>query len=400
MPHLDQETLDRCLWQMANAHDFSTLERLLDAGARDLGGKALDCLVNPMRARVANFDDETLRIIPRLAQSFVAESGVAPTPPLMSAVKGLWPEAFDALLPLSDLQARDPQGDTVAHALLNELGCSERADKACQKMLSALREINPSLEATARTELRMLKSIEDGNVGDVLRLLAQGANVRAFCSDWTPALRAADRGHAPLLKLFLARDRACAHDMDSNRMGLVSLAVCGGNQKCVELALAHADVNLMDLDGDTALSLALANDRWKIVDLVSARSDLNVVDPKGHGPMHWLAWCGIHLPGSIGADHPLDDLAALSQLEVSGETLRALRMLPQIMERLAAPEHAFAPNRAGQTPLDLLNQYEGHPAVGALLKRNMLRAMALKERRLVENSTAPDAPVCSARPRL
>lgn len=100
----------------------------------------------------------------------------------------------------------------------------------------------------------------------------------------------ARRNEVDLLRVALAglHGEYCQDDINE----ALVLAASNGNYECVEILLAaEADVNSVDLDGDSALMLACSKDYMKIVDLLlSYGCDVNLSSHCGQTAFHMASY--------------------------------------------------------------------------------------------------------------
>jgi len=125
-----------------------------------------------------------------------------------------------------------------------------------------------------------------GDVIEMERLIAEGANPNALVDDWTPLQRAADKGHVAAMAALL---KAGAHvdGADSRGWTPLMLAAHNGHIAAMDaLIAAGADVHLARNDGDTALHEASANGRLKAARvLLEAGAGADVRNNKGSRPI-------------------------------------------------------------------------------------------------------------------
>ena len=378
MPTISQDLLDRCLALSALQSDLDAVERLLDAGARDPQSLALFNLLSPPSTRQGD-DEKRLAAIgalmpladpnskdPRRSQGILAR-----------AASCGWVEAFELLAPWAAPDLRDGSGDHVAHLLLSRLDGELDACQT-QPMLDALARVAPDLAPQARQELGLIEAARQRDVHKIAHLLDQGANPRSFCGGWTPFLIALGAGQLEAAQLLLSREPRCALDVDEQGLGAVAMAALSKSAPCLELALSIADPNLKDRDGDLPLSLALNHGRWEPILTLARACDPRARNAQGEGPMHWLAQTLLDLDLNVPEDCPLERVVHF--FDGAENQLAFVRDLPEIFNLFARDPDALRPNHQGQTPMDLAQKYQGHPAIGAWIQNALRREIAERER--------------------
>jgi len=132
-------------------------------------------------------------------------------------------------------------------------------------------------------------SAEHGNVGEIERLIAAGANPNAFdgTSDRTPLQRAAENGHVAAIA---ALQKAGAHVDGASRISKTPLMLAALDNRTIAieaLIAAGADVHRCDLfTGNTALHLASAKgnlDAARV--LLEAGAKADVLNEAGERPI-------------------------------------------------------------------------------------------------------------------
>ncbi len=169
-------------------------------------------------------------------------------------------------------------------------------------------------------------------------LIAHGADINAQTGQRaaTPLEFAVLQDHASLVKL-LAASGARLDTRFRNEQTILHLACAQGDPQIVAILLgAHADLNATDASGDTALDTAVLHGRANAVLLLIAHgADARRVHPNdGRGPLHEAC-----MKGSADLMQPLVDAGA----------------------------DPATPDRFGETPLDLALAFKNSKAVAALL---------------------------------
>jgi uncharacterized protein len=112
--------------------------------------------------------------------------------------------------------------------------------------------------AMSSADERLVDAAESGDVAEIERQIAAGANPNAFeeTGDYTPLQRAAEYGHLAAIAALL---KAGAHVEGVNSAGFTPLmyASCGRAAAIDALVAAGADVNHTSTSGDSALHWAL-----------------------------------------------------------------------------------------------------------------------------------------------
>jgi ankyrin repeat protein len=174
----------------------------------------------------------------------------------------------------------------------------------------------------------------DGELGNVERLLAHGAEVNAKnSSGMTPLHLAAGNGHKDVAELLLAHG-AEVNAKNSSGMTPLHLAAGNGHKDVAELLLAHgAEVNAKDNFGNTPLHCATIPETGVMQLLLAHGADVNAKEIYGFTPLHYQALCGREDSAKVLLSHGAD---------------------------------VNAKNKEGRTPLDCATDY-GHVHVVELL---------------------------------
>jgi len=131
----------------------------------------------------------------------------------------------------------------------------------------------------------LTRAVQAENVGEVKRLLAQGADVNIAGEHRAPLEIATDHENMEMVKLLLAHG---ANPKDDN-------ALCWANStEMAELLLAHeANVNARKEDGNTPLHMAAIRDNVPLAELLLAHgADVNAKNEDGNTPLHLAAYRG------------------------------------------------------------------------------------------------------------
>jgi len=154
-------------------------------------------------------------------------------------------------------------------------------------------------EAITEPEEKPSKSLheaaESGDLAEVKRLIAQGADVNASDGDEvrTPLLAAADGGHAEVVKLLL-KNGAKVDMGDSYGYTPLYYAIWSDDEAAVKsLVSSGADVNTRPSNEKDYPPLAYAIWQWhkgNVEILLDAGADINTKDEKGYTPLYWAAF--------------------------------------------------------------------------------------------------------------
>ena len=132
----------------------------------------------------------------------------------------------------------------------------------------------------------LFQASEVGNVAEVKRLLAEGANVNARSKDTkdTP-LHVASTKEVAVLLLACGANVNTANNYDNTPLHIASFY---GHKDVIRVLLAGgADINARDNDGKTPLHVASFYDHKEVVlVLLAGGSDINAVDNSGKTPLH------------------------------------------------------------------------------------------------------------------
>ena len=389
MPHIDQTHLDESLLLAAKIFHAPLLQALAPKASPEGAQQALRAL---LLEAISTPERERSLALP--AVELLARAPLPPAPNLAKtpfnelsrlAAGSFWPQAFEKLLPLSDPTHRDDVGDSIAHALLRSIQEDPRSRaEASRDMLAALEKKQPAPVALARQELALIDACLNGHWDDFKRLADRGANLRAFCGDWTPALAASCRGHAQILRDIFQRSPEAAHDADRSGNRPLILATFCDDEETFQIALDCCDPNAADKEGATALSCAIDRQRWTRALDLAKRCDLSQADPKGRRATHWLASTEIFLSSLVPANEPWPPKS--DHLDDEDQTF--VEALPQLLAKLCQAEGAFDPDIHGRDPFDFLDDYCGHPAVARWLREGMLEQRSQLEASQLRQSAA------------
>jgi ankyrin repeat protein len=138
----------------------------------------------------------------------------------------------------------------------------------------------------SEANLRLNEAAERGDVAEIERLVAAGADPNVLVGDWTPLLCAAERGHVAAIAALLAAG-ARVDGKASDGWTPLSRAAVKGNTATVDALLsAGADVHQANARGDTALFFV---SRWGHIDatrvLVEAGARTDARNHKGKRPI-------------------------------------------------------------------------------------------------------------------
>jgi len=153
-----------------------------------------------------------------------------------------------------------------------------------------------STEAQDKPPAKSLhEAAKEGDVEEVKRLIAEGANVNATegKSAWTPLLSAATEGHAEVVRVLLANG-AKVNMGDSYGYTPLYYAIWSNDEETVRtLVSGGADVKKHppdERDYYTPLVYAIWEDHTGIVKtLLDAGADLHAKDEDGFTPLYWAA---------------------------------------------------------------------------------------------------------------
>ncbi len=215
-------------------------------------------------------------------------------------------------------------------------------------------------------------AVRSGNLSEVNRLLASGADVNAGDElGSTPLLDAAWSGNADIVRVLLQ------HGADVNAVhrqaGSTALeyAVLTGRVAAVKLLLAAgADITRGYRYNQTVLHLAAARGFPQILELLAnPHANLNPIDANGNTPLDEAVLHdqieSVRFLIAHGADikylHPIDGRGPIHEACIKGFS----DLLPPLIDAGADPVRR---DRSGQTPLDLALAYKNANAVAALLK--------------------------------
>jgi ankyrin repeat protein len=130
---------------------------------------------------------------------------------------------------------------------------------------------------------KLVDAARDGDVAEIERQIAAGADPNALVDDWTPLQRAAANGHIAAIAALL---KAGARVDGANSYGCTPLmwAAANGHTAAVDaLVAAGADVHRADMYGNTALNDASAYGRLdaaRVLLEAGARADVRNEDGK------------------------------------------------------------------------------------------------------------------------
>jgi uncharacterized protein len=133
---------------------------------------------------------------------------------------------------------------------------------------------------------KLVDAARSGNVAEIERQIAAGADPNALVGDWTPLQRAADGGHVAAIAALL---KAGARVDGVSRDGYTPLlwAAVGGHVAAIDALVAvGADVHRTNVDGSTALHRASANGRLDAARmLLEAGAKADVRNKAGNRPI-------------------------------------------------------------------------------------------------------------------
>jgi len=163
-------------------------------------------------------------------------------------------------------------------AVAAELGSSTRTTNSRKRRTKGLNSTLPR-----GMDLKLCDAATCGNVGEVERLIAAGADPNAFegSSGWTPLIEAAENGHVAAIATLL---KAGAHVDGADSYGwtpLMRAAMFGRTAAIDALIAAGADVHRANTLGDTALHRASMNgkvDAARVLLEAGAKADVRNKD--------------------------------------------------------------------------------------------------------------------------
>ena len=205
------------------------------------------------------------------------------------------------------------------------------------------------------------KAARIGDVSEVKKLLAKGAEVNAETSDgWTPLHEAASKGHLNVVKALLAKGAAVNA---KNKYGYTPLhyAARHGHLDVVKALLAKgAEVDAKNKDGKTPLHYAAEDGHLDVVkELLSKGAEVDAKNKDGKTPLHYAAEDG-HLDVvkellSKGAEVDAKNKDGRTPLHYAAED----GLLDVVKELLSKGAEVNAKNKYGTTPL-LEAAVDGH----------------------------------------
>ncbi|XP_048239578.1 uncharacterized protein LOC124112111 isoform X2 [Haliotis rufescens] len=213
--------------------------------------------------------------------------------PLHCAARQQCLECVKLLLPVSDVNAQDSDGDTALH-------CSVLSDKPhSHEVIQALVEKGADVRIKnkeGKTPLHHVHCAASEQCVECVKLLLPVSDVNAQDSDGDTALHCSvlsDKPHSHEVVQALVEKGA---DVGiKNKEGETPLH-CAARQQCLEcvkLLLPVSDVNAQDSDGDTALHSSVLSDEGHchevIQTLVEKGADVGIKNKKDQTPLHCAA---------------------------------------------------------------------------------------------------------------
>lgn len=138
-------------------------------------------------------------------------------------------------------------------------------------------EIKKNLEENASKDSEkcpLCKPAADGNLAEINRLLAEGANPNSVNDNGMTALIvSAIEGHVEIARVLLAAGTNVNH---ANKEGITALMAASlfGYSEIVKVLLdGGADVNTQSRNGNTAMILAAEGNNWEIVRLLAVAEE-------------------------------------------------------------------------------------------------------------------------------
>ena len=242
----------------------------------------------------------------------------------------------------------------------------ENQDRSAQRSGTA----TTSKVEPADAALALHAAVRAGDVDEVIRLLAAGANPNSpDALGGAPLLTASWLGQARIVSALLSHGaNANAIHREAGASAL-EYAVLKGRPDIVEMLLAAgANVRKRYRDGQTVLHLAAARTSVPIIDdLIAAGADLAATDEMGNTSLDVAVLhnrpeavrCLLDHGAPLKYLHPADGRGALHEACIKGYS----DIAGMLIARGADPGLR---DRSGQTPLDLALAYK-NPAVIALL---------------------------------
>ena len=211
-----------------------------------------------------------------------------------------------------DVNAKNDFGDTPLDMALWLNVASETADL-----------IRKRGGKTSKELIALSDAVRTGNIEDVKKLLAAGADVNAKdMYEDTPLYEAVKLGYKGIAELLLANG---ANVNVKNNVGWVPLhmATALDHNEIVELLVTNgANVDAKDDDGSTPMHYAAWYDRKEVAELVIAGgADVNAKDENGWTPLHYATDAGLmEISGLLieqGADVNARDMDGKTPLDLA-----------------------------------------------------------------------------------
>ncbi|XP_046563153.1 serine/threonine-protein phosphatase 6 regulatory ankyrin repeat subunit B-like isoform X2 [Haliotis rubra] len=210
--------------------------------------------------------------------------------PLHCAAKNECMECVKLLLPLSDVNAQDSNGNTALHF-------SSLSDEPhCHEMIQALLEKGGAVEIKNKKGETPLHYAAWNQCTVCVKLLLPVSDVNAQDSDGNTALHFSSLSDEPHShEVIQALLKEGANVQMQNRKGQTPLHCAARNKcmECVELLLPVSDVNAQDTDGNTALHFSFLSDEPHSHEVIQALlengADVGIKNKKGETPLHCAA---------------------------------------------------------------------------------------------------------------
>lgn len=205
-------------------------------------------------------------------------------------------------------RAQDELGDSLArlfahllilgqHQQLRTIGPEQMVQAAARGDINSVQQIiklNKELVNCKFKDLTPLMVATHGGHGEILKmLLANGADINAATEDGTTAVFIAAAGKIENIAVYLVDKGAIVSTLDKNRRSLAHHASYNGlNQLLKKVLEKGCDVNLQDIEGDSALHDAIAKGNDKGVDLLInlPKIDLTLRNKMDFNPLIFAAF--------------------------------------------------------------------------------------------------------------
>src|ERR1041385_2242057 len=204
----------------------------------------------------------------------------------------------------------------------------------------------------------LIKAIESGELGEVIRLLEAGADPNATRDDASALIVAVGLNRADIAEVLLERGAKVDLEAEDDRSALQT-AAASGRANLVKLLIAHgADVNHMDHDGHPPLWLAVMGSMIRNTPAWLLRSYFEMDDDdktmKGMGNEH-LESARLLIQAGAKVNGPAtEDGTVLMSAAMFGN----VEMTRLLLENHADPNESNGDDGDGNTALKLAEEYD------------------------------------------